>query len=235
MPSKRDRAKNALANKDILTLETIVARDYSIPTPNTAQEVISYYAKRISKDVKLPSQFAALVPKVREFLDTKAFGKRVDIETPEMIQAISTNVAAYVTVKEFAEVLRSAVVEEKIPVLESEGRLLSETNPFPFGRPTFVASKTVFNLVAPDNKFEERFARFLEDAPDVERFAKLPSQFGFTIEYTDNAANMRYYEPDFIAVLADQTRFVIEIKGGKTWTWLTKTAPPHCGARTQRY
>lgn len=199
--------------KDILTLETIVAREYEIPTPNTAQEVIAYYAKRIAQDVKLPSQFAALVPKVREFLETRAFGGPVNIETPEMIRAISTNVAAYVTVKEFAKILRGAVVEEKVPVLENEGRYLSETLPFPFGKETFAASKTVFNLVAPDNAFEMRFARFLQDAPDVERFAKLPSQFGFTIEYTDNAANMRYYEPDFVAVLVSGTHFVLETKG----------------------
>ena len=38
-----------------------------------AEEVISYYAKRIAQDVKLPSQFAALVPKVREFLRDRAF------------------------------------------------------------------------------------------------------------------------------------------------------------------
>ena len=212
---KGDAAAKAFKyeGKDILTLETIVSRDYEVPTPNTAQEVISYYAKRIAQDVKLPSQFAALVPKVREFLETRAFGATVNIETPEMIKAISTNVAGYVTVKEFAKILRGAVVEEKVPVLENEGRFLSETAAFAFGRETFVAAKTVFNLVAPDNAFELRFARFLQDAPDVVRFAKLPSQFGFVIEYTDSAANMRFYEPDFVAVLPDETHYVIETKG----------------------
>ena len=199
--------------KDILTLETIVARDYEIPNPSTAQEVISYYAKRIAQEVKLPSQFAALAPKVRQFLETQAFGGPVDIDTPAMIKAISSKLAAYVTVKEFGKILRGVVVEEKVPVLEDEGRFLSETNPFPFGRPTFTAQKTVFNLVAPDNAFELKFGQFLENAGDVVRFAKLPSQFGFTIEYTDNAANMRYYEPDFIAVSNDETQYVIETKG----------------------
>jgi type III restriction enzyme len=41
----------------------------------TSQEVISYYAKHIAADVKLPSQFAALVPKVRAFLANHAFGE----------------------------------------------------------------------------------------------------------------------------------------------------------------
>jgi len=48
---------------------------------------------------------------------------------------------------------------------------------------------------------------------DVVRFAKLPSQFSFAIEYTDSASNLRYYEPDFVAVLADGAHFLLETKG----------------------
>jgi type III restriction enzyme len=145
---------------DIITLQKLVERDYTIPEPQTAEEVISYYAKRIAQDVKLPSQFAALVPKVREFLETRAFGGRVDLSTKVMIKAISTPVAQYVTVKTFASALRGLVVEELTPELEREGRKLSDTEPFPFSRPTFPASKTVFNLVAADNEFEREFAKF---------------------------------------------------------------------------
>ena len=44
-------------------------------------------------------------------------------------------------------------------------------------------------------------------------FAKLPRRFGFTIEYTDSATNLRYYEPDFVAVDLDGVHYVIETKG----------------------
>jgi len=64
-----------------------------------------------------------------------------------------------------------------------------------------------------DNEFEREFARFLESASDVVRFAKLPSRFGFTIEYTDSATNLRYYEPDFVAVDDAGMHYVIETKG----------------------
>ena len=50
-------------------------------------------------------------------------------------------------------------------------------------------------------------------APDVTAFAKLPPQFSFAIEYTDSAASLRYYEPDFAAVLADGSHQLIETKG----------------------
>ncbi|MDP8930725.1 MAG: DEAD/DEAH box helicase family protein [Actinomycetota bacterium] len=199
--------------RDIITLEKLVERDYSIPAPQTPEEVISYYAKRIAQDVKLPSQFAALVPKVRKFLEIKAFGEPVDLTDPKMISAMSTSVAQYVTVKTFASALRGLVVQELTPSLEGRGRKLSETEPFPFSRPTLAASKTVFNLVAADNEFERDFARFLERAPDVLAFAKLPGRLGFAIEYTDNATNLRYYEPDFVAVSGNGAHHLIETKG----------------------
>lgn len=198
---------------DIVSLQKIVERDYTIPQPQTSEEVISYYAKRIAQDVKLPSQFAALVPKVREFLRDRAFGETVDLADTIIIRAIATPIAQYVTVKTFAGVLRALVVEELAPTLESAGRGLSLTEPFPFSRPTFTASKTIFNLVAADNEFERNFAKFLQEAKDVVRFAKLPTRFGFTIEYTDNATNLRYYEPDFVAVDDAGIHYVIETKG----------------------
>lgn len=198
---------------DFLTLEKLIERDYKLPEIQTAQEVIAYYAKRIAQDVKLPSQFAALAPKVREFLETKAFGERVNIDDPELLKAISSNVAQYVTVQTFVKALRAVVIQELEPELIHAGHKLSETPPFPYSRATISARKTVFNRVACDNEFEKRFAQFLEDAQDVLAFAKLPEQFGFSIEYTDAAGNLRYYEPDFVAITTDRKHYLIETKG----------------------
>lgn len=198
---------------DMVTLQKIIERDYEIPEPQTAQEVMSYYARRIAQDLKLPSQFASIVPKVREFLERKAFGKPVDLESREMIKAIANNVAQYVTVKTFVQALRAQIVEELAPQLVHTGRKLSETPGFPFSRATMPAKKTVFNVVAVENEFERRFAKFLEDAEDVTRFAKLPEQFGFAIEYMDSMSSLRYYEPDFVTVLKDGTHCLVETKG----------------------
>jgi type III restriction enzyme len=198
---------------DIITLQKLVEREYKIPEPQTAEEVIGYYARRIAQDVKLPSQFAALAPKVREFLETKAFGQPVALDEPAMIKAISSNVAQYVTVKTFVEALRKLVISELEPQLLHAGRLLSETPPFPWSRATMEAGKSIFNLVPCDNEYEKEFARFLQKADDVQRFAKLPEQFGFSIEYTDNVGNLRYYEPDFVVLASDGTHYIVETKG----------------------
>src|SRR5205814_766937 len=54
---------------------------------------------------------------------------------------------------------------------------------------------------------------FLESADDIRTFAKLPARFRFSIEYTDSAANLRYYEPDFVAVGTDGMQYIIETNG----------------------
>jgi type III restriction enzyme len=198
---------------DIITLQKMVEREYKIPEPQTAEEVIGYYARRIAQDVKLPSQFAALAPKVREFLESKAFGQQFALDEPAMIKAISSNVAQYVTIKTFVEALRKLVISELEPQLLHAGRLLSETPPFPWSRATMEAGKSIFNLVPCDNEYEKEFARFLQKADDVQRFAKLPEQFGFAIEYTDSVGNLRYYEPDFVVLTGDGIHYIVETKG----------------------
>ena len=101
-----------------------------IPPAQTAQEVIGYYARKIASNVKLPSQFAALVPKLKEFFELKAFGKQVDIDDPEIVSAMGTNLVSYVVSKEFERALRDLVVEDKQPELLSPKRVLSSTFTF---------------------------------------------------------------------------------------------------------
>jgi type III restriction enzyme len=198
---------------DFLTLQKLVERQYKIPQAQTAQEVISYYAKEIAQNVRLPSQFAYIVPKIRQFLEEIAFREKVDLEDPIILKAIGSNVCQYVVVQTFVKALRKVIVEERIPEVAGPPKKLSETEPFAFSRPTHQASKCIFNRVPCENDFELEFSKFLQSAGDVSKFSKLPSRFGFSIEYTDSVANLRYYEPDFVAVLENGDHYLIETKG----------------------
>ena len=82
-----------------------------------------------------------------------------------------------------------------------------------WSRPVWEGQKCVFNLVPCDNDFEREFAKFLDNASDVVAFAKLPRAFGFTIEYTDTAMNLRNYEPDFVGVDKSGKHWLLESKG----------------------
>jgi type III restriction enzyme len=198
---------------DIITLKKEFEREYTIPEPQTAQEVIGYYARRIAEAVKLPAQFAALAPKVREFFEQKAFGLLVDLNDPLIVKAMSTPVAHYVCVDVFKKALQALTIEEQKPQLLEPARMLSTCQPFPWSRPVWEGRQCIFNLVPCDNDFEREFAKFLDKATDVEAFAKLPRAFGFTIEYTDTAMNLRNYEPDFVAIDKSGIHWLLESKG----------------------
>ena len=199
--------------RDILTDERLLEREYKIPPAQTAEEVIGYYARRISENIKLPSQFSVLAPKIREFFEYKAFGEKVDLNDNNVILAISSNVASYVVIKEFEKALREIVIEHKEPQLLSANRFLSSTIPFPTSKKILEAKKTIFNYTPCDNDLEYNFAKFIDKADDIKAFAKLPEQFGFCIQYSDTLANIRNYFPDFIAIASDNTNWIIETKG----------------------
>jgi type III restriction enzyme len=113
-------------------------------------------------------------------------------------------------------------VEEQEPQLLEPGRMLSTCPPFPWSRPVWEGRKCIFNLVPCDNDFEREFAKFLDNASDVRAFAKLPRAFGFSIEYTDAAMNLKHYEPDFVAVDAAGVHWLLETKGQETVDVLRK-------------
>jgi type III restriction enzyme len=218
LPLSADDPKNKTfryEGYDIITLQKEVERDYKVPEPQTAQEVIGYYARRIAEQVKLPSQFAALAPKVREFFEQKAFGQWVDLDDMNTVRAMSTPVAHYVCVDIFSKTLKQLTIAEQEPQLLEPARMLSSCAPFPWSRPVWDGTKTIFNLVPCDNQFEREFARFMDNAEDVRAFAKLPQPFGFSIDYTDSGMNLRTYYPDFVAIDDKQVRWLIETKGAE--------------------
>lgn len=198
---------------DALTYQVELERIYALPAPNTCGEVISYYASRIGAETNLPSHFDVIAGKVREFFAKRAFGQDVDLEDNELAGALARPAVGLLTVQGFARAIRPLTRQEREPTIAADPSYLSQTEAFPWSRPTCGASKTVFNLVAADNNFEREFALFLEAAPDVVRFAKLPARFGFKIQYIANTGNIRHYYPDFVAVDTGGVHHLIETKG----------------------
>jgi type III restriction enzyme len=207
---------------DVITLKKEFDREYILLESQTAQEVIGYYARRIAEAVKLPAQFAALAPKVREFFELKAFGHPVDLSDPVIVKAMSTQMAHFVCVDVSKKALQALTIEEQKPQLLEPARMLSSCQPFPWSRPAWEGQKCIFNLVPCDNDFEREFAKFLDCAGDVTAFAKLPRAFGFSIEYTDTAINLRNYEPDFVAVDKAGVHWLLESKGQENLDVLRK-------------
>ena len=128
---------------------------------------------------------------------------------------MSTDFAQYVCVDVFKKAFLRLTIEPQEPQLMTPGRMLSTCQPFPWSRPVWAGRKCIFNLVACDNNFEREFAKFLDNAPDVQAFSKLPQVFRFSIEYTESAMNLRYY-PDFVALDTKGIYWLLDTKSQET-------------------
>jgi type III restriction enzyme len=83
-------------------------------------------------------------------------------------------------------------------------------------RQNLAATKSIFNKVVGEPNsggFELRFAAFLEQAPDVQAFAKNYLAVGFRVDYVKTDGDLANYHPDFIVRTADHTIWIVETKG----------------------
>jgi len=84
--------------------------------------------------------------------------------------------------------------------LKSEPLSLIELDGFWWKRDWAELERTVFNLTPCFNDFEKHFAKFLDTAPDITRFAKLAETYTkFSIEYLNHKGAISFYYPDFVA------------------------------------
>lgn len=61
--------------------------------------------------------------------------------------------------------------------------------------------------------FELRFAKFLDEAPDVLAFAKNYLAVGFKLDYVKSDGDLSNYVPDFFVKSEDGNIWIIETKG----------------------
>ena len=112
----------------------------------------------------------------------------------------------------------NALTVQETGITRIEDRIrLKETRPFRTDyRPHLVASKSIFNKVVGEPNFggfELLFAAFLEDAVDVQAFAKNYLAIGFKLDYVKTDGDLSNYTPDFIVRSSDQTIWIVETKG----------------------
>ena len=162
---------------------------------------------------KISGAFAILAPMVRDYLREQVFEQPVELDDKVILRRLAENDAQQIVVGAFQQVIRDLSIEEREPTIEERAVRVSDTPAFPWSREVVDAERTVFNLTPVDNKFEGRFAMFLDRATDVAAFAKLTLNSRFALEYISSTGALRYYYPDFLVRLTDDSCFVIETKG----------------------
>jgi type III restriction enzyme len=194
-----------------------VERDrFLVPYAEDPSGVITWYTKAAANAGgvgNLEGSFATLAPLVRVYLVGCVFDREVDLADKVVLRRLAENDAQQLVIGAFQRAIRALAIEEREPTITEHAFRLSETPPFPWSRQTVEAKKTVFNLTPVDNKLERRFAEFLDRAADVAAFAKLTLSSRFALEYIARSGALRYYYPDFVVRLFDETCLVLETKG----------------------
>ena len=157
--------------------------------------------------------FAALAPLVRSYLESRIFEEMVELDDKVVLRRLAENDAQELVKQAFAEAIRGLRLTEREATITETAIKMTETPPFSWSRTTVECERTVFNLTAVDNDLERRFALFLDRADDVSAFAKLPVFGRFALEYIAENGALRYYYPDFVVRLTDDSCMLVETKG----------------------
>jgi len=190
--------------------------EFHVPYAEDPSGVITYYTRSVAKEAgvdRLSGAFATLAPMVRDYLKQRVFDQPVELEDKVILRRLAENDAQALVVGAFRDAIRALSITEREPTIEENALRVSETPPFPWSRETVAGNRTVFNLTPVDSSLEARFAQLLDRATDVTAWAKLTMNTRFALEYISHAGALRYYYPDFVLRLTDDTCLIVETKG----------------------
>ena len=212
---------------EFATTETEVHQDDVAAAPRPSRELLADVANLVAQRAGLTNRFAELYPVVRGYVTDHCVGRQVDPEDEGVRSHLGRLEMREGIARYLARKIAEVTVERRTLEFERADFRLSETKPFSWRRdlPPLAAKKTVFNCVATWNRFERRFAEFLDRAADVLRFAALgtteqgSSGTTFRVDYLKASGAVGFYYPDWVAVQrtdGEEVNWIIETKG-RVW------------------
>ena len=182
------------------------------------RSVIGFFARQILRDLRLVTGYELLYGKVKTFVREHLFeGGPVSLDDPQVLRNLSEAAAAKRIFDGFKAAINALTVQDSGAARIEDHIRLRDVRPFRTqNRPYLTARKSLFNRIVGEpgaGGFELRFARFLDDAADVQAFTKNYLAFGFKIDYVKADGDLSTYTPDFIARDTHGSLWVIETKG----------------------
>jgi type III restriction enzyme len=186
--------------------------------PADYRSVVAFFARQLLKDLRLVGGYDVLYGKVKTFIREDLFSPSpVNLEDPVVLRNLSEPDAGKILYDAFKSRINALTVQET-GITRIEDRIrLKEMRPFRTDyRNYLAASKTIFNKVVGEPSsggFELLFAAFLEEAPDVQAFAKNYLAVGFKLDFVKTGGDLSNYTPDFIVRTNDAKTWIVETKG----------------------
>ncbi|MFA4987249.1 MAG: DEAD/DEAH box helicase family protein [Candidatus Brocadiia bacterium] len=186
--------------------------------PADYRSVVAFFARQLLKDLRLVGGYDVLYPKVRDFMREHLFSPSpVNLEDPVVLRNLSEPDAGKILYDSFKSAINALTIQETGTSRIEDRIRLKETRPFRTDyRGYLTASKSIFNKVVGEPNtggFELSFAAFLEEAADVQAFAKNYLAVGFKLDYVKANGDLSNYTPDFIVRTADKVIWLVETKG----------------------
>jgi len=197
---------------DMLKGIEVIKRKWDLPVPQDSKSVIAYYTDRILNQLKIGGAFASFHPMVKKYVVEKLFADKIDLEDPRVLYQLSSPPVQEKLINLFVNSFKDKTFAEREPEFKDFIKLL-DTRPFVWSKLVYPANKCIFNYVPCDDNLEVDFAKFLEQAEDVESFTKMVVKIPFHIEYKSEEGLLRFYYPDFLVRMNTEEYFLIETKG----------------------
>jgi type III restriction enzyme len=179
--------------------------------PLMSQEFLADITNAIARRIALTGHFAQLYAIVKRYVQQRCFGVEVDLDSEDIRRRLRDPLLQEGIVTFLSRKIAQLATQEREIEFEARDFKLSQTDRFTWRRQHLECKRTVFNLVAVYNDLEARFARFLDSAPDIERFASLAESYTrFRVDYLSRTGAIKFYYPDFVAVQRAQTSEVLE-------------------------
>jgi type III restriction enzyme len=198
------------------------------PVP-LAQDLLASITNKVIQRAKLANVFAELYPLVRAYVADRCFGKTVALDDEKIRGHLYSLEMQEGIAKYLARKIAELTVEKRALEFERAESRLSDTKPFHWKRNLsdgpLTCKRTIFNYVATYNDFERRFAKMLDTAADVRRFASLgtteqgESGTSFKVDYLKPSGAIGFYYPDWVVVQKTDdgdVNWIIETKG-RVW------------------
>lgn len=202
----------ANTDKKVGTKQVIIEDDEFV----SIQELLSNLTNKIIKEGKFSCKFNDLLRITKQYIKLNAFGKEVDLESLGVRRTLASPKIGTDIMLVIGQALGDHIkVKTEVKVTNYPISLM-ELDGFYWKRDHIQLKKTVFNYTPVYNELEKGFAKFLEQAEDITKFAALAETFTkFNVPYINKKGSQGLYYPDFVA---EQ-----ELKKGKTINWVIET------------
>jgi type III restriction enzyme len=207
--------------KDLLTQTVELERELFFDFTDRHDIYLTAMTKAILSKCAASSQFADLIPKVRDYIQERLFDQTVDMSDRETVLKLNHIPVREKILDVFVDAIRKLQVVEE-PYQHTDTFRVSSWNEglaFHTSEPVYSAKRTVFTagerqgLPYPHNSdYEKRFMQYLDGEKDVLAFTKVLTRMPLRIPYHDKEGYLRHYPPDFV-VKTSTCHYLIETKG----------------------